>query len=469
MGKIEKKPDEEVKDEEEVTEEEVTEEVEETEEAEAADDAEETSEDDSEEESEAESDDEEAEEETSEDEEKAIRNEIVKNLISEMEKPLAETITKTVEARLAKKKVATKVNKAKKEKMSGDIKVKDVEVPIYKSFNGQKNIALGKTDCKNLASWIRASVDKDFSTARKLQQELDTKGGLEPMNETTNADGGFLVPTILTNILIDIATDMSVVRPRATVLDLSGPGDTFALNQVASLPKTAWNGEQTAKSTTSMTLTQITLTPYKLAAIMSVTLELLQDSATAMIPLITRQLAKAIAREEDTAFMTGNGTGQPTGIDNYTLRSFAAGALNYDDFVRAYYLLPQAYRESGNASWIMNSRTIAASLSLKDSNNRPLLVEGGTDAITGRPVRTILGAPILEMNKVASSKIFFGDLSQYYIGDKMAMRIDTSNEATVASVSAFEKNLTHIRVEERVDGELADTRAFVEMTGVQVS
>lgn len=467
MPKKKSKPEEEVLDNE-VTEETEAEEVEETEEPETTEEVEESEEESEGDETEAEEE-EPAEEEVSEEDEKAIRNEIVKELISEMEKPLADTVAKTVEARLNKKKEVTKANKEKKEKMSGDIKVKDVEIPIYKSASGKLDVTLGKRDCDQLAKWVTASVNKDFAEARKLREELDTKGGLEPMNETTAADGGYLVPTILTNILIDMATDMAVIRPRATVLDLSGPGDTFALNQVASLPKTAWTNEQTAKSTTSMVLDQITLTPYKLTAIMSVTLELLQDSASAVIPLITRQLAKAIARDEDTAFMTGNGTGRPTGIDNYTLRSFVGGALNYDDFVRAYYLLPQDYRESGNASWIMNSRTIAAALSLKDSNNRPLLVEGSTDHITGRPVRTILGCPILEHNKVASSKIFFGDLSQYYIGDKMQMRIDTSNEATVADVSAFEQNLTHIRVEERVDGELADTRAFVEITGVQVS
>lgn len=401
---------------------------------------------------------EEVKEETKED--SKTEEEIVKELAEEVADKAAAKVLK----KLQLEKEAVKSNKVEKSIMS-QVKVKDVQIDIYKKKSG-KAIQLEKHGVNMLAKWFSAWAEKDFSEARKLAQEIDTK--FEPLVVGTASEGGYLAPQIWTSILINIRNDRAVIRPNASMIDLSGAGSEFKFNQIASQPRLSWSGEAVAKSTTSITFNQGSLTPYKLAGIVSVSLELLQDSATSILPLIMRQMADAMAKEEDRVFMVGTGTNQPTGIDAYSLTTVdAAFNLSYNTFVKAYYRLPQAYRES--AKWIMNSRAIVVARSLTDSNNRPLFLEGSTDALTGRPVSTILGAPVLEQNDVASSKIFFGDVSQYYIGDKMGMTMRTSTEATVAGNSAFEKNLTHVLVEERVDGELLDTRAFVEISNVNAS
>ena len=76
------------------------------------------------------------------------------------------------------------------------------------------------------------------------------------------------------------------------------------------------------------------------------------------------------------------------------------------------------------------------------------------------------GRPVLEHINLGIS-ILFGDISAYWIADRTGIRVRVSDEATVASNSAFEKNLVYVRVEERVDGELADTAAFVEITNAK--
>jgi len=459
--------------EEETSEEEVSEEAVEEEAAEEEAASEEEAEEESEGEDEAEEAEEKPEEETSEKEdeaeEKQLRSEIVKEISDEVTKSVTASITKSVASKISKKKQATKANKVKKEKMSGDIKHVEKMVKIHHNSKGE-TIEMEKSNVETLAKWFGAIATKHHSNAEKFYDQLETK--LEPMVVGTNADGGFLVPTILTDILIDIANDAAVIRPRATIIDLSGPGATFAFNQVVGRPQVSWTGENVSKSTTSLTLNQGSLTPYKLSAIQGVSLELLQDSATAVIPLLTRQFAEAIAREEDRAFMVGTGAAQPTGIDTAAnVPTVDANfSLDYGDFLDVYYRLPQSYRESGRAVWIMNGRTISASLGILDSNNRPIFdSNGANDVVTNKPVQRILGAPVLEQNNLASSKIFFGDLSAYYIGDKMKMTVDTTTEATVASTSAWENNLTFVRVEERVDGELLDSRAFVEMTNTGIS
>jgi HK97 family phage major capsid protein len=389
----------------------------------------------------------------------------VEEVASELESKLADAVAKKVIKQLQRDHEKTVAAKQVKKEFMSTAQVKEQKVEIYRKKNGEV-VSLEKSGVKLLGKWLGAWAQKDFSEARKFLQEINTK--FEPLVVGTDAEGGYLSPTIWTNILIDIRNDMAVIRPNATRSDLSGAGDTFNFNQVATQPRVSWVGENVAKSTTSMTFNQGALTPYKLAAIASLSLELEQDSATAVIPLIMKQLADAITKEEDRVFMVGTGSSQPTGIDAYSFTTInAAFALSYNTFISAYYRLPQAYRD--RAVWIMNSRAIAVARSIADTNGRPIFMEGSNSVLTGRPTWTILGAPVLEQNDVASSKIFFGDLSQYYIGDKMNMTMRQSTEASVAGRSAFEYNLTHILVEERVDAELLDTRSFVEISNVNAS
>lgn len=383
--------------------------------------------------------------------------------IKEELKQIEVNLTKKLE-QIAKGAVVSKANQEKKAKMAEkSITVKSAEMLVYNKRNGSQ-VKMGRDKMDMLRKWLHAVARKDLSESRKLYDMIETK--LEPMN-TTN-DGG-LVPTILTDVFIQIEDDLAVIRPRATVLDLTNsPGGTFEFNQATGQPKMSWTGENVSKSTTSMTTNSGSLTPYKLAAILGVTMEVLQDASLNLLPMVISEMGRAIVREEEKAFVSGSGSGRPTGINTYTYRTFASGGtLDYLDFTNTYARLGQAYRD--RAVWLMNGRTMGYVLGMLDSNNRPIAVDGGVDHLTGRPIRTLLGAPILEQNDIESTSIFFIDLSYYYIGDKMGMTIEQSNEATVGGVSAFENNLTFVKAEKRVDGEMLSTAACVEMTGVLVA
>lgn len=97
----------------------------------------------------------------------------------------------------------------------------------------------------------------------------------------------------------------------------------------------------------------------------------------------------------------------------------------------------------------------------KDSQNNYLMT-GLADTNSDR----LVGRPVFEQNNIPDGVAFFGDFSYYYIADRQGMRTKVSDEATVASNSAFERDLTHVRVEKRVDGELALTAAVIEVTGL---
>lgn len=332
---------------------------------------------------------------------------------------------------------------------------------IYTTKRG-KDVTLKRSEIAHLRGWLLSFFKRDHQKMFEYHQKL------EPLVEGTNADGGFLVPTVLHDAIVQLLEDQVVVRPRATIVDMTGmKTNQLDISGIASKPRVSWTSENTAKSTSSMTFNQISLTPYKLTAIVTLSTELRDDSPFNVVQLVARAFADAIAKEEDKAFMTGNGTGRPTGIDNYTAGRTvnAQNSLSFDVVNAAYWRLPQPYRN--DAVWIMNSRTIEAIANLKDSNNRPILLEQGI--LTEPGVPALKGRPVLEQNDLASSKIFFVDLKQYWIGVKQPMTIDTADQATVGSTNLWESNLIGIKVEERVDGELTTTRAFVEVSNTGVS
>lgn len=288
------------------------------------------------------------------------------------------------------------------------------------------------------------------------------KQKLQTLVEGTGSRGGFLVPEDFVNIVVEDRRDMTVMRQLATILPVST--DTIHIPNLASRPRAFWRSEAAVKSTTTVDFGETVLTPYSLAAIVSLSNELVADASLGgnIVSLVGNYMARALSEEEDKAFWTGNGSGKPTGIDNYSFVTVTAAGSDSgraDAIINAIYKLPQGYR--ANAVFVANKNTWARVATLKDSQNNYLLSDLGSAASP-----TLRGLRTMEQNDIPDGKMFVGDFSYYYIADREGIQIDTSQEATVASQSAFERNLTFVRVEERVDGELTLTQPIIEIQGL---
>lgn len=349
--------------------------------------------------------------------------------------------------------------KAKKEKLAG-VKVVDKIHKIYELKSG-KAVTMKESEMSHLSSWFKGFLNKDRDVMKEYIQKL------EPLQTGSNADGGYLVPTLLHNAIVDILEDLAVVKPRATIIDMTGmKTNQLNIDSIIGKPQTYWTDELGVKGSSSMTFDQVSLTPYKLASIVTLSTELRDDTPFNIIQIISKAFADSVAKAEDRAFMTANGTGRPTGIDNYTFTTInAGGALRFNHLVSAYWALPQAYRQ--RAVWIMNGRTIADISNIADTTGQPILKDQGVLTEPGIPV--IKGRPVLEQNDVDSDKIFFGDLSAYWIAIKRPMVIDVADQATVGTYNLWQRNMLGVKVEERVDGELTTTRSFVEVSNTGVS
>lgn len=291
---------------------------------------------------------------------------------------------------------------------------------------------------------------------------------LQILSEGTAADGGYLVPEEFANVIIEDIRDISVMRGLASVMTTTS--DTVHIPSLVSRPKAAWRSEKAVKNTSTATFTENVLTPYSLAAIVGLSNELVADAKLgvggSIVNYIAGLMSVSINEEQERAFWTGSGTGRPSGVDGgvYTLRTFAAGAgatdtQRADKIIEAYHNTPQGYRN--RAVWVANMGTLSEIGRLKDSQNRYLLTD-----LAGSPTQLLRGRPVYESNFLAGGTALFGDFSFYQIVDREGISVRVSDEATVAGSSAFEKNLTYIRVETRVDAELLLPAAVSKVTGL---
>lgn len=293
------------------------------------------------------------------------------------------------------------------------------------------------------AEYVKSLADRDFARTKALA-------------EGTDELGGFLVPDEFRADLIQHIMQTDTIRKFATVIPMEGK--LLTVPKLTADVKVYWGTENQSISTTSADFGEVTLTPFRLNAIIYTSRELFDDSAISITEILRQRFTDRVADEENKVFLGGDGTTQPKGINQETFRSIDAGnALSPEHLTRAYWKLPKAYRSSSR--WLLNSRTMERLENSRDTNGAFLY-----PSLQGE-VQTLKGRPILVDDYQPSSKVILGDLSYYYIGDRQQMTMDVTMEAG----TTWEKYQMGIRVVERVDGEVALTNAFVQINNTGIA
>lgn len=290
------------------------------------------------------------------------------------------------------------------------------------------------------------------------------KEKLQLLTEGTAASGGYLVPEEFANMIVEDRRDDVVMRSLANQMTIST--DTFHLPALDSRPKASWRSEAAVKATSTAQFSELVFTPYSQAVIVGLSQELAADASMgvggSIVNYTAGLMARSLRENEEKAFWTGDGTGKPTGVTNYSIASRDAGDTDSsfaDAIKKLYWDLPQGYRR--NAVWVGHQQAWARVNALKNGNNDYLLT-----MVADGPTTRLGGLPVYEQNDLPTDQIFLGDFSYYTIVDRQGITVDFSTEATVAGSSAFEKNLVFVRTESRVDGELTLTNAVRKITGL---
>lgn len=287
-----------------------------------------------------------------------------------------------------------------------------------------------------------------FWKAMRNKTHFDVQNALQV---GTDSEGGFLVPDEFERQLIAALEDQNIFRQLANVIATSS-GDR-KIPVVASKGTASWVDEEGLIPDSDDAFTQVTIGAYKLATMIKVSEELLNDSVFNLESYIAREFGRRIGAKEEEAFFVGDGSGKPTGIFNATggaqvgVTSASSTVITVDEIIDLYHALKGPYRK--NAVFVLNDLTVKAIRKLKDGNGQylwqPSLTAGDPDTILNRPIYTSGNVPTIAST---AKVIAFGDFSNYWIADRQGRSFQRLNELYAAN------GQVGFRATQRVDGKL---------------
>lgn len=301
---------------------------------------------------------------------------------------------------------------------------------------------------------------------RYLRKGMDS--GLEQiqtkaLSAGSNADGGFLVPNQMADLIVNIVNESSPLRALATVETISS--DSLDVIEDVTDMDAAWGDETTVRSaeTTSATLGRNTIDTFELYAQPQATQKLVDDASINIEEWVARKVADKMARLEATAFISGNGTTQPKGILTYAagtsfgqiqqVNSGTSAVVTADSLINLYYSLKDDYAR--NATFLMHRTTVQAVRLLKEATTnqylwQPGLAAGTPDSLMGVPVAVAADMPV---PAAASLSIAVADFKRaYLIVDRIGIR--TLRDPFTA------KPFVKFYTTKRVGGEVVNTDAI---------
>lgn len=296
------------------------------------------------------------------------------------------------------------------------------------------------------------------------------------MLESVNANGGYLVPTTLSNQLVNKLEQVSAVRAAgATVLNTPS-GNPFNVPKVtAHAAASGPTAEATAIDAVSDTLAQVQFGAFKYDAMHKVSIELLQDNVIDLEGYLTDELSRKIGRKAGDAYAVGAGTTEPHGLFTAATQGVSTGSaatLAADDIIDLFYSVSPQYRSAafsangapGSVGWIMHDQIAKVIRTLKFSISgdtvsyvwQPSLQAGQPDTILGMPVHI---EPASASSVTTGDKIIaFGDISRYYVRMAGGFSLVRLNERFL------DQGLVGFLGWIRTDGNLVDANAVSVLT-----
>lgn len=230
-------------------------------------------------------------------------------------------------------------------------------------------------------------------------------------NEGTPADGGYLVPPDYRQDLMRFITGEESLIPRTDnwqtrLNSLNVPIDVTTPWQTSGGIQVAWLDEGGLKPQSKAVFDTQTVKLNKIAAIVPVTDELLED-APAMDGYLRSKVPEKLTWAVNAAILGGSGTGQPLGIWNSGAKitvprvanQILATPILYENIQAMWAALHTPVRS--RSIWVANPslETYFGSMTLGDGKFPVFLPPGG---ISGQPYATLFGRPIFYTEAAAA-------------------------------------------------------------------
>lgn len=324
--------------------------------------------------------------------------------------------------------------------------------------SGRKTIKQVEAD-KETRDFVKALITRDHVSLKAMTTST-----------ADTAKAGYTVPEVLETEIMRLVQDQyGIARREMRYMPMNGDGNKRLITVGGAL-SVFWTDEGGEKTSTQATLSRVTQELKKLAAIVPLTDELIEDSAINLTNYVAELFAEAIAKEEDDQFFNGDGTVWTGVLQNGNTNSVSLAATQKfaTDITPAKLravltATPNASRRNGK--WFMNTGVFDVIAEMKDGSGNyiyPALQNGTSTRLMGKEVVLTDSLPDGSSVVVSDEILFFGDLSKAAVyGDKGGMRIKVSDEATIrnvadsADIHLFEQDMTAVRVVRRVGYVLA--------------
>lgn len=282
---------------------------------------------------------------------------------------------------------------------------------------------------------------------------------------TTDNKGGYTIDSELNAEIQHIVTNYGVARRNMTVVTLS-KGD-LKMNNLATDLSVYWTDEAAAKTSSDVVLGQVTLALKKLAVIVPMTEELLEDSEIDLVGFLTARIAEGMAEKEDAAFFTGDGSagfGSFTGLLNdaninvVTMGGTTFAGVTADDLLDMQDATPAGVL--ANCKYYMHRSIMSLVRTLKSNDGHYIYqppAEAGPSTIWGYPVELVEVMPDQSDTAADTAFVLFGDLRKAcWLGTKGGLTVKVADQAVVrntannADINTFRQDMVALRVVERV-------------------
>lgn len=285
-------------------------------------------------------------------------------------------------------------------------------------------LCLATSSPEYVRAWSKLASGRGHMVTPEEQRALERAMSL------TDSQGGYLVPFQLDPTVI-ITSDGSLNQIRQVARQVIATGDTW-YGVSAGEVQWRWAAEGSEAGDNAPTFEQPSVPVHKADGFVPISLEAMQDAAN-----VTAEVGRLLAMGKDSleaaAFITGSGSGQPTGIitaldgtssevSPTTAETFAAA-----DVYKLDEELPARYRVS--ASWMANRAIYNLVRNFDTQGGAQMWERIGN----GMPP-TLLGRPALESEDMDSGfddsvtadnfVLLFGDFSNYVIADRIGMTVE---------------------------------------------
>ena len=274
------------------------------------------------------------------------------------------------------------------------------------------------------------------------------------LNETTNNDGGFTVPTTVNREITAKRDDMSLLGQ-------------FAFTRVTTESWKHIMPAQSTKATAGIVAEGVTATAsepnlansrtiqlYKDTLEFAVTDELLADSSSNLEQFMQVEIARAMAVSANSYIILGTGSSQPYGLVTRVTNTvnLGASAVTNAQVIAVSTAVNGNYLQNGQTGWIMRNSTWGALRTLDLTNyNRITAIEAGIRYAEGW--RVALSESAAAIGATGVKPLYFGNFNYYAFCERTSgVQIDRWRDVR--------KGITYIVASWRYGGDVTQPEAF---------